>query len=225
MPTTMTDVPVRRDLTDELTWRRSLRASRARRAEKAARRRRRLTGRRGLVLAVVGLAFVASGSLAADTGTSAPSASSSFVVAIQQRLGVTADGIVGPQTRGAIKAFQARNGLTVDGIAGPQTLRALGLSAASVAAASPQAALTTRPPVADTSTMSAIAQCESGGNPGAISADGRYRGKYQFTRASWQAVGGSGDPAAAPESEQDQRAAALYAKQGARAWPVCSSRA
>jgi peptidoglycan hydrolase-like protein with peptidoglycan-binding domain len=224
VPTT-TDLPARRDLTDELTWLRSLRASRARRDEKAARRRRRLTGRRGLVVAVVGLAFVASGSMAADTGTSAPSTASSFVVAIQQRLGVTADGIAGPQTRAAIKAFQARNGLTVDGIAGSQTVRALGLSAAAVGAASQQATLTTKPPVASTSTLSAIAQCESGGNPGAISADGAYRGKYQFTRASWQAVGGSGDPAVAPESEQDQRAAALYAKQGARAWPVCASRA
>jgi hypothetical protein len=38
-------------------------------------------------------------------------------------------------------------------------------------------------------------------------------------------VGGTGDPAAAPESEQDQRAAMLLAKQGPKAWPVCSQQA
>jgi hypothetical protein len=71
------------------------------------------------------------------------------------------------------------------------------------------------------STLARIAQCESGGNPSAISADGRYRGKYQFTRATWRAMGGSGDPARAPEAEQDQRAAALLAREGTSPWPVC----
>ena len=36
------------------------------------------------------------------------------------------DGIVGPQTRAAVRRFQARKGLAVDGIAGRQTRRALG---------------------------------------------------------------------------------------------------
>ncbi|MFL5866960.1 MAG: transglycosylase family protein, partial [Thermoleophilaceae bacterium] len=45
--------------------------------------------------------------------------------------------------------------------------------------------------------------------------------KYQFTRQTWQAVGGTGDPAAAPEAEQDRRAAMLYAQSGASNWPVC----
>jgi len=34
-------------------------------------------------------------------------------------------------------------------------------------------------------------------------------------------VGGSGDPAAAPEAEQDYRAALLYAQSGSSPWPVC----
>jgi hypothetical protein len=34
-------------------------------------------------------------------------------------------------------------------------------------------------------------------------------------------MGGTGDPAAAPESEQDARAAALLAAQGTAPWPVC----
>jgi hypothetical protein len=69
--------------------------------------------------------------------------------------------------------------------------------------------------------LQAIAACESGGNPRAVGGGGAFRGKYQFTYATWQAVGGSGDPAAAPEGEQDARAARLYASAGAGQWPVC----
>lgn len=69
--------------------------------------------------------------------------------------------------------------------------------------------------------LEAIAACESGGNPSAVGGGGAYRGKYQFSPATWQAVGGSGDPAAAPEAEQDRRAAILYAQSGASQWPSC----
>lgn len=69
--------------------------------------------------------------------------------------------------------------------------------------------------------LQAIAQCESGGNPRAIGGGGAYRGKYQFDYGTWAAVGGSGDPAAAPEAEQDRRAATLYARAGSSPWPVC----
>jgi len=72
-------------------------------------------------------------------------------------------------------------------------------------------------------TMQAIAECESGGDPTAIGGDGLYRGKYQFDLATWQSVGGSGDPAAAPEAEQDRRAAMLYDRSGPGQWPVCGS--
>ena len=71
--------------------------------------------------------------------------------------------------------------------------------------------------------LQAIAACESGGNPRAIGGGGAYRGKYQFDRQTWASVGGSGDPAAAPEAEQDKRAAMLYARAGAAPWPVCGS--
>jgi hypothetical protein len=50
---------------------------------------------------------------------------------------------------------------------------------------------------------------------------GAFRGKYQFDYGTWTRVGGSGDPAAAPEAEQDRRAAMLYAHAGALPWPVC----
>jgi hypothetical protein len=70
-------------------------------------------------------------------------------------------------------------------------------------------------------TLESIASCESGGDPAAVSSDGTYRGKYQFDYGTWASMGGSGDPAAAPESEQDYRAAMLYAASGSSPWPVC----
>jgi hypothetical protein len=70
-------------------------------------------------------------------------------------------------------------------------------------------------------TLDAIASCESGGSPTIVSSDGTYRGKYQFSFETWASVGGSGDPAAAPEQEQDYRAALLYAASGSSPWPVC----
>lgn len=66
-----------------------------------------------------------------------------------------------------------------------------------------------------------IAMCESHGNPRAISPGGTYRGKYQFSFSTWRAVGGRGDPAAAPESEQDRRAVILYRTGGPGHWPIC----
>lgn len=70
-------------------------------------------------------------------------------------------------------------------------------------------------------TLESIAACESGGDPTAVSSDGSYRGKYQFDFGTWESVGGSGDPAAASESEQDYRAALLYSQSGSSPWPVC----
>ncbi len=69
--------------------------------------------------------------------------------------------------------------------------------------------------------LESIAQCESRGNPRAISSNGMYRGKYQFGYGSWASVGGKGDPAAASETEQDRRAAMLYRSGGPGHWPVC----
>ena len=78
-------------------------------------------------------------------------------------------------------------------------------------------------PVAVSPQLEAIAQCESGGDPTAIGGGGLYRGKYQFSVGTWQSVGGNGDPATAPEAEQDRRAAMLLARDGAGQWPVCGA--
>ncbi|HSH22489.1 MAG TPA: transglycosylase family protein [Acidimicrobiales bacterium] len=69
--------------------------------------------------------------------------------------------------------------------------------------------------------LASVRNCESGGDYGAVSANGTYRGAYQFDRQTWVSVGGSGDPAAASADEQDQRAATLYAQRGKSAWPSC----
>jgi hypothetical protein len=70
-------------------------------------------------------------------------------------------------------------------------------------------------------TLESIGSCESGGDPTAVSSDGSYRGKYQFDYGTWESVGGSGDPASAPEPEQDYRAALLYSQSGSSPWPIC----
>lgn len=73
------------------------------------------------------------------------------------------------------------------------------------------------------STLQAIAACESGGDPTAVSADGTYHGLYQFDYGTWASVGGSGDPGAASAAEQTYRAALLYSRSGSSPWPICGS--
>lgn len=46
---------------------------------------------------------------------------------LQNRLGVTADGIFGAATDAALREYQSQNGLEVDGIAGPDTFTSMGL--------------------------------------------------------------------------------------------------
>ena len=70
-------------------------------------------------------------------------------------------------------------------------------------------------------TLNGIAACESHGNPRAIGGGGRYRGMFQMTFHIWAAVGGHGDPAAAPVREQYIRAAIIYRRYGRGQWPVC----
>jgi peptidoglycan hydrolase-like protein with peptidoglycan-binding domain len=223
----------------EFVWsercRSSLERSQARRqaASRVRRRRIRLRGG-GLSVALVTLAMAAAGagvavgqsSGAAAPGLLAKGSSGSGVAAVQRALGARPTGHFGSGTDKAVRAFQRNHGLLVDGTVGPQTRAALGLGApAPTAAGSPAAAGGPTGDAAGTARaprgLQRIAQCESGGNPRAVGGGGKYRGKYQFTYESWRAVGGSGDPAAASEAEQDRRAAALYARSGASNWPVC----
>ncbi len=212
-------------------FRASLRRSRDRRAH-AARRARTLLRRRGASVALaVALSTGTGAAMAADGGTSARAGASAraevtltgttvergdrghAVRLVQRRLRITADGVFGPGTERAVKRFQRRRGLRADGVVGPATFKALGVRVASE---------TRRSVAAVGGVLERIARCESGGNPRAVSADGRYRGKYQFSRETWAALGGTGDPAAAPEAEQDRRAAQLLAQRGTSPWPSCA---
>jgi len=47
------------------------------------------------------------------------------VALVQEKLGITSDGIYGPGTGSAVKQWQERQGLTADGIVGPNTIKAL----------------------------------------------------------------------------------------------------
>jgi len=76
-------------------------------------------------------------------------------------------------------------------------------------------------PAADGLNWPALARCESGGNPRAVSSNGQYRGLYQFTIGTWQGLGGHGDPIDASSSEQTYRAQLLYRRSGASSWPTC----
>jgi uncharacterized protein YabE (DUF348 family) len=72
-------------------------------------------------------------------------------------------------------------------------------------------------PTADGLNWSALAKCESGGNPRAVNPAGYY-GLYQFSLSTWRGVGGSGNPIDASPAEQLSRAQALYARSGAGQW-------
>lgn len=65
-----------------------------------------------------------------------------------------------------------------------------------------------------------MAQCESGGNWNINTGNGYYGG-LQFSQSSWNAAGGSGNPANASKAEQIRVAENLLAMQGPSAWPNC----
>jgi Transglycosylase-like domain/Putative peptidoglycan binding domain len=214
--------PAARGTADPRPYFASRRQSRLRRAEAARSRRFRLR-RRGGAVALVAIMAVAGGAapaqetggVEAGVGVLERGGTGPGVTALQQRLGIAADGVFGPQTARAVRRFQRAHGLAADGVVGPATAAALGLARASLHQ-------DTRSTVRLPAELRRIARCESGGNPWAISPGGRHRGKYQFTRKTWRAMGGKGDPAQAPEAEQDRRALRLYRAQGTSPWPACA---
>ncbi|GAC1523493.1 MAG: hypothetical protein NVS2B6_09350 [Thermoleophilaceae bacterium] len=212
----------------------SLARSAGRRAT-AARRRRRLLRARGTLLALaVAMTTLSAAAFAASGGTSAPSGSSApghhasaklgpgargvAVSALQRALGVRATGRYDGATRRAVRSFQKAHGLIPDGVAGSATLAALGLDSSAEAAVN----LRRGRIVAPTAELAKIARCESGGNPQAVSADGRFFGKYQFDQQTREPIGGSGNPAQASEAEQDRLALALLRARGTAPWPNCA---
>lgn len=192
-----------------------------------------------LAVSILGSLAGSDAALADDpTVTAAPAGAAASVVVvrkgdrgpavrrIQRRLRISADGVFGKGTRRAVRRFQRRRGLTSDGIVGPITRRALRLppfsrgSVVHTGGGAPGPGGVRMPAV-----MLRIAECESGGNPRAVSPDGQYRGKWQFSRGTWKDYGGRGsDPAEASERHQDRIALRLYRARGTDPWPACSRR-
>ncbi len=150
---------------------------------------------------------------------------------VQRRLGIMADGVFGRNTDRAVRRFQRRKNLVADGIVGPITRRALRLRPFPRSSVShPRGRSGGGAPASGggggvrlPAVLVRIAECESGGNPRAVSPDGRYRGKFQFTRGTWKDYGGRGDdPAEASERHQDRIALRLYRARGTSPWPTCS---
>jgi pyruvate/2-oxoglutarate dehydrogenase complex dihydrolipoamide acyltransferase (E2) component len=75
---------------------------------------------------------------------------------------------------------------------------------------------------ADGSTWDALAQCESGGD-WSINTGNGYYGGLQFSLPTWEANGGTGNPADASREEQIRVAENVLATQGWGAWPTCSA--
>ena len=129
--------PGRRDLGCYELWDRSLARSRRRR-ERAARKT-------GVPVRAVSAALITATVVApaADLATAQETATTTVagmlkrgdrgpaVAAVQQALGIPADGVFGRQTRAAVRSFQAAHGLEVDGVAGPITRGALGIGGSS----------------------------------------------------------------------------------------------
>lgn len=80
------------------------------------------------------------------------------------------------------------------------------------------------------SQWAALRGCEASGDYGAVSANARYRGAYQFSQATWDWIAGltspslvGVDPAAANPADQDAMALALWHRRGWSSWPHCGA--
>ena len=128
------------------------------------------------------------------------------VKAVQRRLRSLPTACSARATHRAVKRFQKRRGLEADGVVRPRTRRSLRLRPF-------RASSVIRPPCRSRSgsgglsnlprALVRIAKCESGGDPQAVSANGKYHGKYQFLRSTWKRWGGrTSDPIDASEAHR-----------------------
>ena len=203
------------DLASTTPWRRSLRRSRDRRLAAARKRRRRIRGRSVSVV----MAFVMTmGAGAALASVAQLGADSAGLLGGDDRLGAAGSR---PVSRRCLWGRHQAGRHVVPARSRPDR-------GWHRRAADPQRARVGRQPAArgrerqrSAAPSLRASGCESGGDPTAVSPNGQYRGKYQFSRATWRSLGGNGDPARAPEAAQDRMAELLLQRSGTSAWPVC----
>lgn len=67
-----------------------------------------------------------------------------------------------------------------------------------------------------------LAQCESGGNPRAVSRNGLYYGAFQFLLSTWRNLGGSGNPIEHDYATQKAIASKIPVSAWRTQFPACA---
>jgi hypothetical protein len=191
---------------------------------------RRALSKRVATLVAIAMAasLVIPGIAQAQQALLSQGSSGSSVTSVQKALGETPTGYFGSQTRQDVLSFQSQHGLLVDGIVGPQTRGALFGSGSSTSTQSSSKQSSSHHSSSSSSSSgssssgysipSSIVQCESQGNYGAVNPSTGAGGAYQIMPSTWRAYGGSGSPQNASKAEQDSVAAKIYNSAGASQW-------
>lgn len=170
-------------------------------------------------------------------------ATGDVVTTVQVALGIRSDGVYGPQTASAVSAVGTSTPVSVCppefAVNSPLAVALTALSeqsetltAAALAARAAHVSVATAQRIQSQcgSDFACFKACtlniESGGNYGAISSGGTYRGAWQFDQRTWDSnAAASGhpelvgaDPAAASPAQQDVVAQATYDSRGNQPW-------
>lgn len=104
------------------------------------------------------------------------------VAQVQAKVGVTADGVWGPITNGAVVKWQSAHGLQADGIVGPKTWWAM--NAQNAPAQTPAPAHQSEPTIAQGATGGAVRLLQQ--RLGGIAVDGQFGPKTAEAVRAWQ---------------------------------------